>query len=463
MAELLPEDAPKKIRDLYNKGFAAFERKNLDYAIDLFLSVLKVEPRLLKAREYLHAAELQRARKKKKNAFTRVFKSASALPAYVKAQGLVKANKSAEAVMACEELLKEDPTDINNIKLYARACAMADLPEAAVQLLEVAREVHASDVSILNILATFYMKMGRTRSARECFERICELVPNDPDALKALKDALAMDSMNTDGWSEATSYKDIIKDKDEAERLEKESKAVKSDSDAEVLIRDAEKRIEEEPENINYYRQLSKLYAQVRRFDDAVATLQKAIDMSPGDPELDQAYTALNADYFDYQIEELRKAGDEAAAQERETEKAQYVFDDLQQRVQRYPNDAGLRHDWGVMLFDNDYFNEAIQAFQISQRNPKHRIHSLYYLAMCFKAKGQLDLAIDQLEKASGELYSMDETKKDVLYQLGAISEDLNDLEKAAAYYKQIYQVDIGYKDVAEKIEAIYKASSDDA
>ncbi len=461
MAELLPEDAPKKIRDLYNKGLAAFERKNFDYAIDLFLSVLKVEPRLLKAREHLHSAEIRRSKTKKKNAFTKVFKSASALPAYVKAQSLVKANKGPEAVIACEELLKDDPMDINNVKLYAKACAMADLPEAAVQLLELAREAHSSDVSLLNLLATFYIKMGRTRSARECFERICELVPNDPDALKALKDALAVDSMNTDGWSGATSYKDIIKDKDEAERLEKESKAVKSDSDAEVLISDTEKKIAEEPGNINYYRQLAKLYAQIRRFDDAVATLQKAIDLSPGDPELDQAFTALNVDYFEYQISELKKAGDEAAAAERETEKAQYVFDDLQQRVQRYPNDAGLRYEWGVMLFDNDYFNEAIQAFQVSQRNPKHRIHSLYYLAMCFKAKNQLDLAIDQLEKASSELYTMDETKKDVLYQLGAISEGLNDLEKAAGYYKQIYQVDIGYKDVAQKIEAIYNASSE--
>lgn len=461
MAELLPEEAPKKIRDLYSKGVAAFERKNIDYAIDLFLSVLQTEPRLLKAREYLHSAEMQRMKTKKQNAFTKVFKSASSLPAYVKAQSLIKANKGPEAVCACEELLKDDPMDINNVKMYAKACAMSDLPEAAVQLLEIARDVHSSDVSIINILATFYMKMGRTRSARECFERICELMPNDPDALKALKDALAMDSMNTDGWSGAKSYKDLIKDKEEAELLEKESKAVKSDSDAEALIIDVQKKIADEPGNINYYRQLAKLLAQIRRFEEAIATLQKAIEMSPGDPELDQAFTALNTDFYDYQIEELRKAGDETAVQEKENEKAQYVFDDLQQRVQRYPNDAGLRYEWGVMLFDNDYFNEAIQQFQLSQRNPKHRIHSLYYLAMCFKEKKQLDMAIDQLEKASSELYSMDATKKDILYQLGIISEQLNHLDKAAAYFKQIYQVDIGYKDVAAKIEAIYKASSE--
>lgn len=461
MAELPAEQAPKNVRDLFNKGVAAFEKKNVDYAVDLFLSVLKAEPRILEARKYLRAAAMKRMRSKKQNAFTKVFASASSMPGQLKAQSLLKAGKPVEAVMVAEELLKDNPMDIGNIKLFCKAAASADLPEAAVQLLEIAREVHPSDVSLLNILATFYIKMGRTRSARECFEHICELVPNDPDALKALKDALAVDSMNTDGWSSANSYKDIIKDKDEAILLEQESKAVKSDSDVEHLVTDVKRKIEAEPGNINYYRQLAKLYAQVRQFDDALSTLEKAIELSPGDPELDQAHTTLSIDNFEFQIEQLRKAGDEEAAQTKEQEKAQYVFDDIQKRVQRYPNDSGLRYQWGKLLHDNGYYDEAIAELQISQRNPKHRIHSLYHMAMCFKAKQQLDLAIGQLELASSELYSMDETKKDILYQLGTVSEELNDLPKAASYYKQIYQVDIGYKDVASKIEKIYKASAE--
>lgn len=462
MAEMRLEEAPKKIRELYNKGYESLQRKNIDYAIDLFLSLLKIEPRLLEARKHLRAAAMMRMQAKKKGAFAKALSNASALPTYLKAQSLAKSGKHHQAVQACEELLKNNPMEISYVKLFAQAASSADLPEAAVQLLELARDFHSSDVSLLNILAAFYMKMGRTRSARNCFEQICELVPNDPDALKSLKDALATDSMNTDGWSEATSYKDIINDKDEAEILEKESKAVKSDSDVAVLIRDTKAKIENEPGNINYYRQLAKLYAHIREFENAIATLQKAIDLSPGDPELDSAHNVLTADYFDFQIEEAQKAGDEVTAQAKEQEKAQYVFDNLQQRVQRYPNDAGLRYEWGKLLFENDYHQEAIAEFQISQRNPKQRINSLYYLAMCFKAKKQLDMAIDQLEKASGELFSMDETKKDVLYQLGVIAEELNDLDKAAGYYKQIYQVDIGYKDVATKIDTIYKAASDE-
>jgi len=44
-----------------------------------------------------------------------------------------------------------------------------------------------------------------------------------------------------------------------------------------------------------------------------------------------------------------------------------------------------------------------------------------------------------------------------VLYELGLILEIVGQKDKAAEYYKQIYQSDISYKDIAEKIEQAYR------
>ena len=119
-----------------------------------------------------------------------------------------------------------------------------------------------------------------------------------------------------------------------------------------------------------------------------------------------------------------------------------------------------LRYDYGVLLFERDLFNEAIQQFQMAQRNLRNRVRSLYYMARCFKQKQQFDMAREQLEKASAELTEMDDLKKDVFYQLGEILEAQGDVATAVnQYYKEIYQVDIGYKDVAAKIENSYKLS----
>jgi len=125
--------------------------------------------------------------------------------------------------------------------------------------------------------------------------------------------------------------------------------------------------------------------------------------------------------------------------------------------VERYPNDLALRFRWGLLLYQNEHFNEAIQQFQLSQRSPKDRLPTLYYMGLCFKAKGQFDMARDQLEAANKEMPSMSKTKKDVCYALGGVYEDMGDKVKAAEYYKQVYQADISYKDIAQKIESLYE------
>lgn len=462
MAELILEKAPQKVRDLFNKGFAAMERGNLEYAINLLSACVKAEPRLLQARRYLMAAVIRQFKQDGKGGtFGRAMSMMTGAPAYLKVMALVKAEKNEEAMQAAEALLMTDPLNVKYIKLFTQTAAAANYPEVAIQTLEMAREQYPRDIFILNWLGSMYLKVGRTRSARECFETLCEVCPNDPMAHKALKDATALDTMGS-GWEEVAekggTYRDLIKDEKESERLEKESKAVKTEKDVEVLISDMQEKMKAEPGNINYYRALSRLFADKKAFPDAIATLERAMEISPGDPELDAMLMATKVMQYDDLIETLAGNGDTKGAEQKRMERDQYRFDNLQDRVKRYPNDLKLRYELGVMLFDNDYLNEAIQQFQLSQRSPKYRLRTLYYLAMCFKKKKQLDLAKEQLTKALDESEIMDDTKKDILYELGAICELMGERENAVEYYKQVYQVDIGYKDVAAKVERAYQA-----
>jgi len=55
MAVVALEDAPRKARELFDKGFAALERGNLGYSIDMLLAALEIEPRLIQARRFLRA------------------------------------------------------------------------------------------------------------------------------------------------------------------------------------------------------------------------------------------------------------------------------------------------------------------------------------------------------------------------------------------------------------------------
>jgi len=67
-----------------------------------------------------------------------------------------------------------------------------------------------------------------------------------------------------------------------------------------------------------------------------------------------------------------------------------------------------------------------------------------------------LDLAAKTLSDAVAELMVMDAVKKDAIYNLGLVYEKMGDAEKSVGCMKQIYEVDYGYRDVANRVESSY-------
>ena len=80
----------------------------------------------------------------------------------------------------------------------------------------------------------------------------------------------------------------------------------------------------------------------------------------------------------------------------------------------------------------------------------------LLLLGRTFRAKNMFDLAIKQLSDALADLHAMDNVKKEVLYEKGLIHEEMGDKDAALECFKQIYEVDYGYLDVAKRVEESY-------
>ncbi len=461
MEEVTLESLPKQTADLFNRGFAAMERGNVDYAIEMLSACVTDSPGFARGWKFLRAAEVKRYRKKTISPLTRGMDIVVRFPTYLSAMALLKSGKHQAAMMMAARLLRDDPVNPLYGKLFAQAAISMDLPDVAIMTLETVRDNSPDDISVLSWLGVFYQKVGRMRSARECFERLCELSPNDPTALKQLKDAMALDSMASDGWEKSAerggSFRDILKDGEEAALLEQGAKSAKSETGTDALIADMKSKIASEPMNINYRRGLAKLYLQKHLYDEAIEVLDAAVKLNPGDPELERTVTNAHLQQFEARAQALRQAGDEDGAVAVENQRLQFKFDDLQGRVERYPNDLQLRFEWGVMLFENGYVNEAIQQLQLAQRSAKNRVQALYYLGLCFRSKQQYDIASRQLDMALAELPILDANKKKVLYELGELTELMGDLEKAADLFMQIYQADIAYRDVAERIEKFYQ------
>lgn len=462
MAEVSEANISRRTRELFDKGLVAMERNNLPYAMDMFMAVLEIEPRFLKCRKFLRAAGIKYINETKGGKVSHLAATLSGLPMLISGKMALRSGNAIRALGIAEKLLRTDPLNMQFVHLFCSAAQKADMPEAAIHTLNVVREYYQQDMALLSDLGNLYMEVNLPDEARKCYEAIVAMRPNDAVALQALKNAMARDTMLKGGWDEAAkegSYRKVIKDVKEAEVLEADNKAVRDESNTEMLIRDTEAKMKHEPDNVNYRRALAKLYVQISRFDDAVRILEEGRRASGGaDPQLDQALTDVKLKQYDAEITQCRENGDTAGASAKEKEKHAFHFKSVQTHVERYPNDLLLRFEFGKLLYEGGQYNEAIQQFQLAHRNPKFHTQSLYYLGMCFMQKSQFDLAREQLEKAAGDLTEMNDLKKEIFYQLGTLLEKTGSFEQAAdRYYKEIYQTDISFRDVAAKIEKAYK------
>ena len=102
------------------------------------------------------------------------------------------------------------------------------------------------------------------------------------------------------------------------------------------------------------------------------------------------------------------------------------------------------------------YRPAAIKQLQVAQRSPKVRAQSLLGLGRAFFRGGKYDLAVEQLLTAKNEAKIMNESKKEIIYELASVYEKMGKPDLAFAEYKEIYTVDASYKDVSAKVDYYY-------
>ena len=130
--------------------------------------------------------------------------------------------------------------------------------------------------------------------------------------------------------------------------------------------------------------------------------------------------------------------------------------DEAKKRVDQNPTDPQLRFELGSALYQSGDYSAAIPHLQQATRNPHIRTKVLLILGRTFKQKGMFDIAVKQLSDALADLQAMDATKKEILYEKGLIHDEMGDKVAALDCFKQIYEVDYGYRDVAQRVESSY-------
>ena len=404
MAEKTPNNINRLANDFYQKALAALERNNLDYAIEMFIQSLNVEPNFTQARQYLRATQMKKT--ESAGGFKRMFTAAKLTPLLTKAKVLLQKNP-ADAMTHAEQALTEDPKNGQALLLLAEAAEVAKFPETVVQTLETYTRLNPKDTKTLNWLARAYTAAGQHAQARDTYERLLQVNPNDFDAQKGIKDATAHGAMAGGGWEESTtSFRDKLKDEKESVALEQESRMVRAEDMIENLIKEKLTALANDPENPVIQRELGKLYVQKENYEEALRYLEPLYAKEGGaDPELEREIADIKVKRLESRINEKKKQLEtnpaNAAALGNEITSLQTELDalklsDAERLVERYPNDLMYRFELGVLYMKTGNIQGAVEQFQNSVGQPQRRVASLNYLGQCFQQMGLHDMAIDQ-------------------------------------------------------------------
>lgn len=464
MAVKTEKDLPEQFRATWLKAMSAMQLRNFGYAVQLLQPLLKANPEFLAGRQLARKAAVAKTSGKKGG----LGGLSSASFSTMKVQGLIKKDPAA-AMDAAEKILENEPYNAQVNQLLREAAMAANLPEVAAFALETIIEGNPRDTKILHELAKHHMQQGNPQKAVEIYNKISEITPNDLAALKGGKDAAAAASMQKGGWErEETTYRDLIKDKDQAVSLEQQGRVVRSEEMIDQLLAELHAKAEREPGVVDTARKIAELYEQKEDLENATNWFNYAASLSNNsDQSLVRKAADLHLKQFDIAIrarEDFIAANpdtEEAAQYQAEleaikTQRAEFLLDEARKRVDRNPTDLQFRFELGEILAGLERYQEAIPELQKARMNPNVRIRSMCLLGQCFNARSMFDLAAKTLSDAAAELTAMDTVKKDVVYNLGLVYEKMGDKEKSISCMKQIYEVDYGYRDVAARVEGSY-------
>ncbi len=460
MPEKSLSEVPRDLRDLYQKGATALQRQNFDYAIAIFQQVLQREPAFLDCRQALRAAQI-----KKSGGGTGFFKKmlggASSSPLIAKAQ--MAKSRPLEAMAIAEQILEGDPQGSTGNKILAESAMAAGLPKTACFAYEILLKSSPRDYDLTMAYGSALAESGQIDKAEATYVELMRVYPQKGEISAALKNLSAKKTLNQGGYealsSGTGSYRDILKNKDEAVQLEQESRSVKTDDVAENLITEYEARLVNEPRNLKLIRSVAELYTQKKQFDKALEYYERIRSSEVGgDASLEKAIADTTIRKYDHLLSQLDGSNPDQAAQAEQLKKEKTLFqlEEIRKRAERYPTDLQIKFELGQLYFQAGKFNEAMAEFQKAQANPQRRLQAMAYLGQCFAAKGMNDMAARRIQEALKEKPGFDDEKKELIYLLGSVLEKMGKKEEAIEQFKQIYELDIGYKDVAAKVDAYY-------
>ena len=436
------------------KADEALRRRNYDFAIELYRQLIDLDPDQGDARAGLRRA-LKKRHDDKREKGGKLLKALSGALPLSRAKTLEKLGKHEACAKALEDYLVSNPLDEEANLMLGVALEQAGHFKSARAVYEFTAEIAPRNPEALKRAGAMMHRTGDHQRALEYYERALEADPRDQETLKARKNLAAETALSRTGAAAVTHSRELIKDKQQTKELDRSQRRHRSEEELRAELQRLEGQYAESPNDPELLISLAEIH---ERLHDPVAALEfaeRALQYRRDSFDLVCKVGDLESKRLKKALARADKEGKQAEAGELEKSLIAHEVADYRRRVEARPGDAALRLALAKRLIRGEEVDGALAELQRCVNEPRVRDEALFYLGQCFQKKGILDLARKEYEHALEGKDMHNERAKEILYNLGTIAEARGNREEARSFYIRIYEVDIGYRDVAEKMGAL--------
>ncbi|MBM4060380.1 MAG: tetratricopeptide repeat protein [Planctomycetes bacterium] len=427
----------------------AVRRRNLPLAIKIYGQVLQLQPDYGEARAGLRAALFAKVAQRPASKLTALLVGGVHL---LVAEVCRLCGRHAAAARAWERYLGHDPlAERANLQL-GRALQRAGLQRSALAVFEAYAGAQPRCLEACRAAGGLCYAQGKVAQALAMYEQALKIDPRDQESLKARKDLAAEGALRHTGLDRAQHSRELVKDKEQQRQLERQDRLQLSAEELAQELARLEAKLPETPGDQQLLRRLARLREMARDLPGALDLLERLVQAQPGDQDLLERAGDLRIRVQEQAVDKAHKRGDAAALQRARATLAQLRTAEARRRVDRNPADFGARFLLGSALLDAGETDAAIAELQQAVKDPRRKTEALFLLGRAFQRKALPDLALGQFDKAlhaagSGTL------AKEALYEMGEICSLLGRRDEALRHFTRILEQDIGFRDVASKVE----------
>lgn len=437
--------------------------ENFDYAIDMYLEGLRCSPDDVEnGHKKLHQLGLARQAKGGKK------------PSMMEKVKRMRVKEPLEKLMNFSYLFAKDPDNISYAEGILKAATEGGYEQTSFWIADlVFKANNAADkpsVQTYILLKNTYSKIGKWDRALAACQKASQLKPDDGELADEFKRLSAELTVSKGKYDQKGDFRKSVNNLErQQEMLVEDGRVTKNKEARESSIEKARRKLKQEPQVSQRVFDLANALVDsggAKNNKEAINLLEKYYK-SKKDFSFKQKANEIRISNAKRKIrnvkESLEGKPDNSKAKENLAKLKKYLkkteLEHYRLCVENYPTDMGMKYEYGVRLFENGKYDEAIPLFQQAQRDPRHKIPAMSKMGMCFYMKQWYQDAIDIFNQAVESYQSQDDkAAKELRYNLAGAYEKDGQTGKALEMYRKLAQLDFGYKDVRKRVDNLRKS-----